>query len=166
MALPGPLVGVSLVYLFNTPWLNKIGWLSLMPVLAHMARFLPIAVLILLAQLRRTDPQPFEAAKVFQSVGWRRVFQIGVPLFSPGLLACAGLIFAFSLGELGAILMVVPPGESTLTMRIYNYLHYGASDAVMGLSLLLWCCVMLAGSVVAGAISLGSRFVRARETSR
>jgi iron(III) transport system permease protein len=54
---------------------------------------------------------------------------------------------------LGAALMVVPPGESTLTMRIYNYLHYGASSTVSGLSLVLTAVVALAALAAVMAVT-------------
>jgi len=158
VAIPASLVGVSLIYLFNRVSLAQEVFLSMLPVFASMARFMPLATLVLLAQLRRTDSLLFDAARVFQPSAWRRAFQVSVPLLAPGLLSAAGITFAFSLGELGATLMVIPPGKSTLTMRIYNYLHYGASDAVMGLSALLTFSVILAGAMVAFAVSLWSRF--------
>lgn len=39
------------------------------------------------------------------------------------------------IGELGGSIMVVPPGKSTITITIYNYLHYGSTDVVSILSL-------------------------------
>ena len=157
VAMPASLVGVSMIFLFSHPTLQRDPLLALMPVLVNMARFMPLAVLILLAQLRRTNSLLFDAAQVFQPSAWRRSFQVGAPLLAPGLLAAAGIVFALSLGELGATLMVIPPGRSTLTMRIYNYLHYGASDAVMGMSLVLVVSVLLAGGVIAAVASLWSR---------
>jgi iron(III) transport system permease protein len=43
--------------------------------------------------------------------------------------------------------MVIPPGRTTLTIRIYNYLHFGASDAVSGLCVLLILLVILFGVI-------------------
>ena len=45
------------------------------------------------------------------------------------------LVFTLSLGELGATLLVAPAGKGTLTMKIYNFLHYGATEAVSSLCL-------------------------------
>jgi iron(III) transport system permease protein len=157
VAMPASLVGVSMVYLFSQPAFQRNAYLNMMPVLVNMARFMPLAVLILLAQLRRMDSLLFDAAQVFQPSIWRRSFQIGVPLLAPGLLVAAGIILALSLGELGATLMVVPPGKSTLTMRIYNYLHYGASSTVMGMSLVLVVSVLLVGGGIATVAYLWSR---------
>lgn len=149
VAMPASLVGVSMIFLFYQPSLQQEALLAWMPVFANMARFMPLAVLILVAQFRRTDSLLFDAAQVYQPSAWRRIFQIGIPLSASGLFAAAGIIFVFTLGELGATLMVIPPGKSTLTIRIYNYLHYGASATVMGLSLVLVISVLLVSGGVA-----------------
>jgi iron(III) transport system permease protein len=67
------------------------------------------------------------------------------------------------MGELGATLMVIPPGKATLTMRIYNYLHYGASDTVAGLCLVLALGVLLAGVLAGLVILMWSRLFAAPE---
>ena len=128
-----------------------------MPVLVNMARFMPLAVLVVLAQLRRTDLLLLDAAQVYQASLWRRRIEVELPIFAPGLIAAAGIVFIFTLGELGATLMVIPPGESTLTIRIYNYLHYGASATVMGLSFVLSLSVFLIGGGIALFASRWSR---------
>jgi iron(III) transport system permease protein len=152
VTLPAALVGVTLIPLTRID--GAVPMPASFPTAAvHVVRYLPFAVIVLASQFRRSDPGLFDAAMVFQARAWRRWALISLPLRFPGLLAASGLVFALSLGELGAALMVVPPGESTLTMRIYNYLHYGASSTVSGLSLVLTAAVALAAfaAVVAAA---------------
>jgi iron(III) transport system permease protein len=163
LAIPASLVGIGLIILSNRPGLNTSAVTAMMPALVGTTRFTPLATLVLLAQLRRTDALLFDAAKVFQSGWFRRQFQVSMPLLAPGFLVGAGVIFALSMGELGATLMVIPPGHATLTLRIYNYLHYGASDTVAGLCLALAAGVLIAGAVAAGAAALWSRLLSAPE---
>lgn len=143
LAMPGSLIGISLIYVFNLKWLRHDALLSTMPVLALLGRFLPVAALILVAQFRRVDTLLLDAARLFQPSRIKRNIFVNIPMFVPGLFASFGMVFAFGLGELSSVLMVVPPGKETLTMRIYNYLHYGASDSVLGLGLLLTLSVFL-----------------------
>jgi iron(III) transport system permease protein len=70
-------------------------------------------------------------------------------MFLPGFVAAACVVFALAAGELGATLVVAPPGQATLTMRIYNYLHYGASQTVAGL-----CLIMASTALGAGVAAL------------
>ncbi len=135
MALPASLVGIGLIVIWNHPGWPVYGSL-LMPLLALLVRWTPYAVIVLAAQKRRIDPGLLEAEQVFHT-GWLKSWlYVRLPLLSPGLLASAFLIIALSMGELGATLLVLPPGMETLAIRLYNYLHYGAAQTVSALSLL------------------------------
>ena len=149
LAIPAPLIGIGLISIWNRPLWPGVYGSAMMPVLAALARFAPFAAIALLAQLRRVDPLLVDAARVSPVHPLRAWLQVRLPMLAPGLLAAAGLVFALSLGELGATLLVAPPGRATLTMRIYNYLHYGASDTVAGL-----CLMMVAAVLVAGGLAL------------
>jgi iron(III) transport system permease protein len=144
-AAPAPLVGIGLILLWNTPWGGWAYGTILMPLLAALARFLPLATLVVAMRLRRIDPLLEDAARVFQTTtlaGWLRV---RLPMLAPGLVAASALLLAFTWNELGATLLVVPPGRQTLTLRIYNYLHYGDSQTVAGLCLVTALVTMGAG---------------------
>jgi iron(III) transport system permease protein len=155
LAVPAPLVGIGLIAVWNRDLPLNIYGTAWMPVLAMLARFSALAALLALAQARRTDVRLFEAGEIFQPGLLKTWWGVRLPLLAPGLLAAAGLVFVLSAGELGATLIVAPPGQATLAMRIYNYLHYGASDTVAGLCLLMaLACVATGG---AAAVLLGKR---------
>lgn len=116
---------------------------------AYLARFLPIMVLVMIAQLRRIDTTLFDAARVLQVSLLQRHIYVSLPLLAPGVLGAMGVMTLFSLGELGTTLMVIPPGRTTITLRIYNYLHYGASESVAGLTLILMIVVVGMGGLTA-----------------
>ena len=59
-----------------------------------------------------------------------------------------GIIFILTAAELGATVLVIPPGVGTLTIKIYNYMHYGKSDAVAGLCLIMLIFSMLGGGLL------------------
>lgn len=156
-AIPAPLIGIGLVALWNHPGTVALYDSAWMPVLAALARFAPLALALAIAQHGRVDPLMWDAARVFQASGLHTAWRIRLPLLAPGLVAGASLVFALALGELGATLIVAPPGQSTLTMRIYNYLHYGASDVVAGLCLTMALLTLTAGTVSAVALALWRR---------
>jgi iron(III) transport system permease protein len=153
LAIPPPLVGIGLISLARYfPW-NQAYGTAAMPVLTALARFIPLGALVVLAQWRRVDPLLLDAAALLETRAWQTWRQIKIPLLAPGCLAAACLVFALSAGELGAVLLVVPPGRSTLTITIYNYLHYGATATVGGLGLLMAAVTVVAGGVmVAGML--------------
>jgi iron(III) transport system permease protein len=149
LALPGPLVGIGLVWVWNHAGTSSVYGSHLMPALAGLARFTPVAAIVLLAHLRRIDPALLDAAEVFHTSPVKTWAKIRGPMLMPGFVAAACVVFALAAGELGATLVVAPPGQATLTMRIYNYLHYGASQTVAGL-----CLIMAAIGLVAGVAAL------------
>jgi iron(III) transport system permease protein len=165
LAVPAPLVGIGLVTIWNRPFFFEIYGSSLMPVLASLARFPPLAAIVLLAQQKRLNPSLLDAARIFQRNDlhtWSRVY---IPLLTPGLLAASGLVLVLSVGELGATLIVAPPGQATLTMRIYNFLHYGASDTVAGLCLVITCLVLLLSILAIALLAGWSRLITKQDLS-
>ncbi|MFC1925640.1 ABC transporter permease [Chloroflexota bacterium] len=115
LAIPPSLIGVGLITIWNRPFFLDVYGSDLMPVLASLARFTPLAAIILLAQSRRIDPLLIDAARVIQKNTLRTWIRIWTPMLAPGLLAAGGIVFALTLGELGATLLVAPPGQATLT---------------------------------------------------
>lgn len=145
LAVPAPLIGIGLIAIWNRPLFSGVYGSDVMPVLATLVRFTPFAAIIILAQFRRIDPLLIDATRVFQTNLFKTWYQVRLPMLAPGLLAAAFVVFALSAGELGATLMVAPPGQATLIMKIYNYLHYGASESVAGLCLLMTLATLMAG---------------------
>ena len=125
--------------------------------LAALARYTPLGALVMIATLRRLNPELIDAARLLQASPIRRWLRIRLPLLAPGLLAAASVVFCLTLGELSATLMIAAPGSPTLTMRIYNYLHYGASSTVAGLTLVLTALTLLLVLLMALAQALWAR---------
>ena len=143
LAMPSALVGVGLIWMWNRDLPLAVYGSFWMLVLAALARFAPLAVLALAVWRTRMDPALLEAAAVFGSPE-RAFFRVELPMLLPGVTAGGAAVFALSLAELGASLLVAPPGRGTLALRIFNYLHYGASGAVAALAF----CLMAASASV------------------
>lgn len=135
LAVPPPVIGVALILLWNQPVLDWAYGGPAPLIVAHAARFLPFALYAASSWMRHLDPALIEAAALYP-VGWRRrLLWVHWPLASPAVALTSVVVFVLSLGELGTSLLAAPPGEATLPMRIYNLLHYGATDTVAALSL-------------------------------
>ena len=141
LALPSSIVGIGLIdaYIDWAPWLY--GTMA-MPIIAVTTRFVAIATIIIYTQMKRVDSLLFEAADLFKKSETQAALKVKLPLQKYGLAAAAATLLAFSVGELGSTLLVVPPGSETLTIRIFNYLHYGGSEEVAGLCLLMVALMM------------------------
>ncbi|MFH0998690.1 MAG: hypothetical protein V1844_24840 [Pseudomonadota bacterium] len=133
-ALPAPLIGIGLLQIDGF-----LGYRfeEFLPVWANTARFLPIAAFVSFAMHRRVDTGLLEAGRVFSHSRLQALLQVTLPLMLPGLVISGATCFSFTMGELGATLLVAAPGRASLMMRLYNLLHYGASREVAALCLLL-----------------------------
>lgn len=159
LAMPAPLVGVGLIRVWNGA---ALGWTGLyntpaMPALACTLRFLPFSVLLLLAAMRRQDPRLADAARLLQKNRLHGLLHVRLPLLAPSMCGAALLATVLSLGELGATLLLVPPGVGSLTVTIYNYLHYGQSDVVAGLGLILFITSLASGLLLSRLAGRGTR---------
>ncbi|MFA5267010.1 MAG: hypothetical protein WC379_03490 [Methanoregula sp.] len=155
LAVPAPLIGIGMIMMGNLPVFSSIYPALIMPALVSVIKFAPFAAIILFVQMRFIDPLLFDAAAIFARNRTDALIRIHLPLFAPGLVVSAGILAALTLAELGATLIVAPPGHATITMRIYNYLHYGSSSDVAGLCLMV---TVLTLAVCTGTI-LALRFI-------
>ena len=149
LAMPSALIGAALIWIWNRDLPLPIYGTFWMLVLAALARFAPLTVLALAAWRSRMDPALLEASRVYASPA-RAFARVELPLLAPALLAGGMAVFVLSLAELGASLLVTPPGRGTIALRIYNYLHYGASAAVSALAF----CLMATAAIVLLAAAL------------
>ena len=154
--LPPALTGIGLIAMWSPLDRLTLYGSPGMTVAAELARFTPVSIAVLATSFLRVDPVLVAAALVNGSSLRRIVSGVLLPLAIPGLAAAAGIVFVLSLGEIGANLLVTPPGSATLSMKTYNYLHYGGSPAAAGLCLLLVLLAALGASLPALAVRLTS----------
>jgi iron(III) transport system permease protein len=82
-----------------------------------------------------------------------RVFtRITLPQIKTGIAATWVVAFIFALGELGSTILVAPPGESTLPVRIYTLIANAPTSDVAALAL-MQVCVTLAPLALLGLIA-------------
>jgi iron(III) transport system permease protein len=136
-AVPGTIVGVALIGVWNRPGpAGAIYATNGMFLLAYLARFTPLAALALAANLRRVPSSQEEVAAVSGARWFRTLVRIVLPQIRLGLLVIWVIVFTLAFGELGASVLVSPPGESTLPIRIYTLIANAPPAHVAGLVLL------------------------------
>lgn len=136
-AVPSTIVGIALIGLWNRsgPMGLLYGTMGMF-VLVYLARFVPVVALIVAANVRQIPVSQEEAAAV-AGVGWvRTARRVVIPQVVRGLAAAWVIAFVFAFGELGASILVSPPGESTLPIRIYTIIANTPSSVVAALALL------------------------------
>jgi molybdate transport system permease protein len=94
------------------------------------------------------DPQLEQAARVLGLGEWAVFFRVTVRLAWPGILAGTLLVFARSMGEFGATLMVagsIPGKTQTLSIAVYEAVQAGQDSIANTLVLItsVTCIVVL-----------------------
>jgi iron(III) transport system permease protein len=155
-AVPSTIVGVALIGLWNRPGpMGAVYGTDAMFILAYLARFVPVAALILAAAVRYV-PISHEEAAASAGAGWFHTFRrIVLPQVRLGLAAAWIVVFVLSFGELGASVLIAPPGESTLPIRIYTMIANAPPAQVAVLALLQATVVFLPLAVLGTVASEG-----------
>jgi len=124
-AVPSVSIGLGLLVAFSQPPLLLNGT-KMIVLIAHFVLISAFTYGNVTAGLSRL---PIDCEQVAESLGARpfyRLRRVTLPLLAPYLIAAFSLSFALSMGELGATVMVYPPGWVTLPVRIFSLSDRGA----------------------------------------
>ncbi len=154
-SIPGPLLGIWTIEIFNRPEGSHFEFLTwcydntlVAPVVVQMFRALPLTTLLLTAQFFSVSQEILDSSIAEGAGWWRRLIEIVLPLRWPGVIAAACVALLVATGDMAATLLVAPPGVSTLSMRIFSLLHYGAEDRVSAICLALGAAVAISSIAV------------------
>jgi ABC-type Fe3+ transport system permease subunit len=137
LAIPPTVLGLGMIRTWNRPSLEWLMESALILLVAYCAQFVPFVVAPVASSMARVSPQ-LEEAGLLSGLGWSsRIRAILLPAVWPGVAAGWLLAFAFSLDEVGASILLAPPDSEVLAVRIYNLSHYGATEMVGGLCLVV-----------------------------
>jgi iron(III) transport system permease protein len=141
LALPGPVIGIEIIRLLNAPSMPTLNWLYdhslLAPCLAQTLRGLPWALLVAWSAFRSVPQQLLDSVAVEGAGPLTLLARVALPMRWSAIAAAWLISLAIGLGDLAASILVVPPGITTLSIRIFGLLHYGVEDEVAGICLAL-----------------------------
>jgi iron(III) transport system permease protein len=154
-AVPSTIVGVGLISLWNRPGpLGMVYGTDAMLLLGYSARFLPVAALAVAASARYVPISHEEAAAV-SGAGWlRTMWRIVLPQMRMGLAAAWVIAFVLAFGELGVSILVAPPGEATLPVRVYTLIANTPPSHLAALALLQAGVIFAPLAALAATVSL------------
>ena len=128
--LPG--IGALFFYLRDTSSLLIAGF---------VVRYFPYATLIFLVGMRFVPPQLEETFILQGNHPLKGAIFILIPLLRTTFSLVFLASFIFCLGDLDLSVLIVPPGTTTLTVRIFTLMHYGIRADVACSSLYSMICV-------------------------
>ena len=154
-AVPSTIVGVGLIGLWNRAGLlGAVYGTDGMLLLGYLARFVPTAALALAASIRYV-PTSHEEASAINGARWIRTMgRIVLPQIRLAVAASWVIVFVLAFGELGVSILVAPPGEATLPIRIYTIIANTPPSHVAALALLQTAVIFVPLAVLGAAVSL------------
>jgi iron(III) transport system permease protein len=145
--LPGTVIGVGLIVLWNRPATGFLYASAAMVIFAYLAQYTALTSRITLATLAGV-PQSLEEAAQMTGAPWlARIWHVVLPAAIPGVIAAWLIGFIFCLRDLGASMLVYPAGQDTLAVRIFTLMANGAPSLVSAL-----CMIMVAVTLISLAI--------------
>ncbi|MEO8498680.1 MAG: hypothetical protein ABI614_26765, partial [Planctomycetota bacterium] len=153
LAIPGPMIGLSVIWLLNREESDLLVWLYdrtiFAPWLAMHVKALPIAILMLWYAFRTVSDELLESASSEGAGPLARLIRIGLPSRRKALASAWLAAFAVASGDLAASILVVPPGVTTIPVRVFGLLHSGVDDQVAGICLTtVWVYAAIGGLIL------------------
>jgi len=146
-ALPGTVIGIGLISLWNTPWTNFIYGTPAIIILGYLAKYTALTSRISVTQLAQIPPAMEEAARIAGAGWFRRMVFIVAPLARRGLLAGWLVGYIFSLRDTGITMLVYPAGHETLPVRIFTLMANGSPQLIAAL-----CVVMITATLLPAGV--------------
>lgn len=134
LVVPEILMGIGLLMFFVAAGV-PLGLGTI--ILAHVTFCVSFVAMTVLARLQDFDFSVVEAARDL-GAGWGRIVRrVLVPMLMPGIAAGALLAFTLSVDDFVITFFVAGPGSTTLPLRIYSMIKFGAPPMINALSTLL-----------------------------
>ncbi len=136
-ALPGTVIGIGMISMWNNPLTNFIYSTPIIIILGYIARYSALTSRITVSTLARI-PASMEEAAMSSGAPWLyRIFHITIPLSRDGLITAWLVAYIFSMRDIGITMLVYPPGHDTLPVRIFTLMANGKPDLIAALSVIM-----------------------------
>ncbi len=141
LVVPEILMGISLLMAFVAAG-AELGLFTIF--LAHVTFSVSYVAMVVLARLQDFDFSIIEAARDLGASGWQSTRKVLLPMLLPGLAAGGLLAFTLSVDDFVITFFVAGPGSTTLPLRIYSMIKFGAPAMINALSTLLLAVTLTA----------------------
>ena len=142
-ALPGTVIGMGLIALWNHPATNLIYATPLIILFGYLAQYTALTGRVTAAGLALVPASMEEAAANVGASWLRRIGLIVLPLTKHALTSGWLIGYIFCLRDTGITMLVYPPGYDTLPVRIFTLMANGAPSLIAAA-----CVFMIAATVL------------------
>ena len=126
-------------------------------VLAYVAQYVALTSRVSAAGLRNVPDSLEEAGRVAGAPWLDRLRELVLPSALPGLLASWAIAFVLCVRDLGASMLVYPPGADPLAVRIFTLMANGPPPLIAALATMLLLAAVVPIAALAAVLPLWSR---------
>ena len=144
LAVPGVLLGIGTVALWSRPATAGFYAGGGLVVLLLIGRYLAFPVLVSSGAVASLDARLEDAGRLAGAGPARRLLSLVAPSLLPSLFGGWVLVFVLSVRELDAAILV-PAANDMVMYRVFNQVHFGRSDFVAALALIVVFLIVLPG---------------------
>ncbi len=143
LALPGSVIGIGLISLWNTKATSIIYATPAILILGYVAQYAILPMRVTSAALSAV-PRSLEDAARLSGAGWLMTIRyIVAPLAGRGLLTAWLISYVFCVRDVAISIVVYPPGYDTLPVRILTLMANGAPSLIAALCIILMIITIL-----------------------
>jgi len=157
LTLPSTVIGIGLMSLWNTSWTNFIYSTPFIIILGYLAKYTALTSRISVAQFAQIPVSMEEAAQVAGAGWFRGMVLITAPLARRCLLTCWLVGYIFSLRDTGITMLVYPPGQETLPVRILTLMANGSPQLIAALCIMMIIATLLPAGILWTMLSMMKR---------
>jgi iron(III) transport system permease protein len=155
--LPGTVVGIGLIALWNRPFANWVYATPIILIAGYIAQYAALSTRIVAAGFSQVSPHLEEAAEAAGAGWFRRALGILAPVNRTALLAAWSISFVFCLRDVSLPLLLAPAGGDTLTARTMTLMANGSPELIAALCIMSIFVALLALGAAGAAWRLWSR---------
>jgi len=142
-ALPGTIIGIGLITLWNTPGTNFIYASMVIILFGYVAKYTALGARFMAVTFSQVSHSMEEAAQIV-GAGWlKRVSGILFPLVKRGLISAWLVVFLFCLRDLDITMIVYPPAHDTLPVRIFTLMANSPEEIIAALCVIMVIITLL-----------------------
>lgn len=119
-AVPGTILALALLALYGQPGVSRWVTPAALVIAALVVRYLIVGYRILAAAVAHIPGELIEAPALDGAGPLGILWHVLVPLTRVALLASLAITFVLSAGEIGATILLYPPGGETLPIALYS----------------------------------------------
>ncbi len=157
IVIPGAVQATGFLKITNSLGLIALSRSILQTAIGCALYFVPFLVMWIFAARKRMDRRTVEMADVL-AIDRFSQFRCKSRLYAPVYVMAFAIAFFLTFAQESIPIVLMAPGLETVTVKIYNYLHYGASEYVSAFSLI----VVITIALMEGLLVLGSKILRGK----